>query len=292
MERKKVYEKDNQEKLIAVVLIITLIFSSSTMAMAELLNEECYIDLSEELQNKIDNLLEAHPQAKNYIFEVIENFSEVYSGKELEDYITEAIDSVEKCSEASEKNYAKIMNNKSYNIQQLSDESYQQALVLFALGVDIVRAANCPHTAEYMVHSVVEPGGSAGVTVMEHYNDEWAIQVCTSPTLNAEVTKLFESQILMAGKESGTVYGSADFSIAADGLDIVAALNRVNFSATFVKLDNGYRASYYVQDIYDFEYEKDVYNNFALNFANNYCAYMMNRELMKPFYIYILYSGR
>ena len=224
------------------------------------------------------------------------NYSEVYSGQELENYIAEAVESVEKCSAAAKEDYDEIMNNQIYDnqindIQKSSDEAYRQALVLFALGVDVVRAANCPHTAEYMLHSLVEPGDTVGVTPMEHYNDDWAAQVCTSPSLNAAVTTLFESQILMAGKESGTVTGSVAFTIAADGLDMVAALHNVDFSATFVKSDNGYRVSYYVIDLYDFVYEKDVYNNFALNFANNYCAYMMNMGLMKPYYIHIYYSG-
>ena len=54
---KKIIKKE----LTAIALIVTLIFSSTTIALAETSNEESYTYLSQELQNKIDDLLKDQP---------------------------------------------------------------------------------------------------------------------------------------------------------------------------------------------------------------------------------------
>ena len=72
-------------------------------------------------------------------------------------------------------------------------------------------------------------------------------------------------------------------------LDAFASLHNVDYSVTFTKQSNGYNAAYKMTDTYDFEDNKKAYDNFAINFANNYCHGMQIQGYIKPFNITLTY---
>lgn len=109
------------------------------------------------------------------------------------------------------------------------------------------------------------------------------------PLYTATVTQKFENEILATGKNYGVVSGSFAFTSENSSLDAFASLHNVDYSVTFTKQSNGYNAAYKMTDTYDFEDNKKAYDNFAINFANNYCHGMQIQGYIKPFNITLTY---
>lgn len=123
-----------------------------------------------------------------------------------------------------------------------------------------------------------------------HSGDSWAKTICLNEDMFLEITEKFEEKILATGKTSGVVSGSFEFTSKNSSLDAFAALHNVDYAVTFTKQSNGYKAVYKVTDTYDFAKEKDIYDNFAINFANNYCYGMQQSGFIKPFNITLTYT--
>lgn len=69
---------------------------------------------------------------------------------------------------------------------------------------------------------------------------------------------------------------------------LLLLLHRVEYSVTFTRMSNGgYKATYYIHDVYDFAWDNNGYDNFEVGFANNYCAAMQTMGWIRPFDIFI-----
>ncbi len=75
--------------------------------------------------------------------------------------------------------------------------------------IEIIKKRECPHTAAYLEHAIVpwesisdENYKPADIT---HNNDEWAGTVVNSPTLFSQIEEAFYQEILLQGKNYGTI---------------------------------------------------------------------------------------
>lgn len=249
-------------------------------------------NLSEETKSKIERIKEEYPDCRNYIDSVI-LFYEEHSNmsEDINQNIIEAIEGIELCNMQTEERYKEeftevILNQKKSNMRTAS---YDQCLANYALGIQIVKAMGAPQTAKYMEHAIVPQGSNTNPSDYISSGDAWAEQVCNSDSIMCDATEKFETKILANGKVSGTINGSVTFNKDVDGLDLYTALHKVSYTATFSKKANGYYVYFYVTDVYDFAWNR--YDNFAVDFANNYCYAMQSAGYIKPFNIAISYAA-
>lgn len=275
-------------KIIGGITTVCLIIGS-TISVSAVTSEDNSLSLNTQLE--IDRLLNECPEAEVYIEDVVYSCIKNLDMPEAENQILEAINGVRRCNaEAIERVAKEQMPAEPYLLNGMPRSiDYDVALTAYVTGIALVKQKGCSQTAAYMEHAIV-PQETPGIKPADytHNYDSWADDVCYSPTFQGEVTKLFESQILgQTPGAGGTVTGNATFNAASDGLDLFAALHSVNFSVSFIwRAQGGYDTIYYVTDIYDFKFNED-YNDFEVNFGNNYCYAMQVMGWIQPFSIII-----
>lgn len=71
--------------------------------------------------------------------------------------------------------------------------------------------------------------------------------------------------------------------------ELRTSLQNVDYTVTFTRIDSGFRASYFISDVFDFAWTEMGYDNIAIDFANNYAYAMQELGRIKPFLISISY---
>jgi len=241
------------------------------------------IDIS--TQKSVEDLLVEYPDATEYIQNVINAYVE--SGIEnIDSYIMDAVNSVRECKAATQERAKKVQEQTEKRLENslisTFSEPYDTMLMNYGLGISLVRAAGCPHAADYMEHAIVPEGSSASPSKVFHKGDSWAEEIIYCDTIQSSVTNQFESEILATGATSGTVSNTVHLT---DSKDMRLALGHVDYSVTFTKMSNGYQAYYYISDCYDFDWSS--YDDVLVGFGNNYCYAMQQAGYIKPFDIVI-----
>lgn len=247
-------------------------------------------------QKQIDNFIADNDENKSYMQDVIALFDSQsdISSEEYNDLLLKSISTIEKQDKKAEEDlnnaYAEMSEKELYS--DPFKEAYDNACSLYSSGILLVVAKGANHTADYMQHAIV-PYNKVGTNYrpsnITHTKDEWAKTLFTNRAFTATVTPKFENEILATGKNYGVVSGSFAFTSENSSLDAFASLHNVDYSVTFTKQSNGYNAAYKMTDTYDFEDNKKAYDNFAINFANNYCHGMQIQGYIKPFNITLTY---
>lgn len=94
-----------------------------------------------------------------------------------------------------------------------------------------------------------------------------------------------KAEAFRGGKPSGSFSGTHSFTSG----HLLTALRGVSYVVTYKRQANGnYFTSVKVTDIYDFAWEPNGYNHFAVGFGNNYCYAMQKFGYIKPFKIEIV----
>ena len=124
----------------------------------------------------------------------------------------------------------------------------------------------------------------------------------------SQIEEAFYQEILLQGKNYGTISKTGVYAVEQnewnnpylsqkeqnERLDIFASLAHVNYTAMFTKNEgenSGYHAIVYISDTYDFEeMDSDTYDNFEIEFGNNYCYLAQLYGYIMPFKINIYYS--
>lgn len=105
--------------------------------------------------------------------------------------------------------------------------------------------------------------------------------------MHDKINLQFEEEVLEKGKNYGVVKGSFSYTKNNSDLDHYVGSYSVNYSVSFTKSSNGYKAIYSITDTYDFKWQR--YDNIAIDFANNYCYVMQEQGLIQPFLIRTVY---
>lgn len=259
---------------------------------------ESNILLSEETQQYIEINMREFPEIKPYIDNTIEVFSkeENVNPEELNVLIRRSVDeAIETYTKTNnelklieKKNKIRSSANPSSVI--IAPSPFVTARNLYNIGINIVRQYGHNQTANYMEHGIVPVGEEASNwQPATHFSieDNWSRRVATDDSLNGAIFGRFEEEILIKGKTHAVISGTHDFDYG----EPATALNKVNYTATFSRRNNGsYGVTMYVGDVFDFEWNSKGYNNFETGFANNYAAMMENFGLIKPYLISIYYT--
>ena len=89
----------------------------------------------------------------------------------------------------------------------------------------------------------------------------------------------------MIGEKEGTVEGSFAYIREISSLDAFTSLHNVDYIVTFTQFTNRYNVTYAISDVFDFDWNN--YDNFAVDFGNNYCYAMQIHGYIRPFQITI-----
>lgn len=285
---------------VAVATIISIFFLINNANKVEASEE--YV-LNKEAQELVEEAIHINPSIENYIENTIEMFNEEQnvSNDEFNDVI---IESLENSIEISIKSEHALEDKKielaKLNESSIDTENYQEnrqiiipnpirdARAAYGLGISLVDAYGHKQTARYMEHAIVPIGESADSWTPRPYishNDDWARRVATYEGLNMDFLSEFEDKVYNQELEHFTITDSYTYTAG----EFHTALNTVDYSVTFTKNDVGYKASYFISDLYDFEWTEMGYDNIAVDFANNYAYAMQDLGQIKPFLISISY---
>ena len=252
---------------------------------------------SQETHQYIDDSTHKYPEIKPYIDNTIEMFSQQVNinSEELDELLRESVDEaiktqniVESELKYLEQQYEVKNSLETFNAQPASmANSYLLARAAYDKGIGIVRDYGHRQTAAYMEHGIV-PMGLEGIDwkpdTYFSIEDSWARRVATDDSLTGSFFGRFEQEIASKGKSYGVISDSHNFDYG----EPATALNKVDYTATFTKRSDGtYKASIYVGDTFDFQWNINGYDNYAVNFGNNYAALMEDLGLIKPYLISI-----
>ena len=282
-----------------IVLCLSLGFCLSNLqpvSAAETTTTNPQFIIFDSTQAALDKLIEEYPQYDKYVSKVISNLKESVSSDSPEDINRILMDLVEEANTINQQQ-AVAYNNCLLQYKQLDanitslSPKIDPALELYKKGISIIKNRGCDNTARYMKHAIVD-GPNDKPAPLEDNNTAWSEEaVFSSADLQGQITEQFEEQILANPNASGgAVSGFFDYSSNNSTLDLAAALHSVRYQVTFTKRPaEGYSAEYLIQDYYDFEGSKE-YDNFEMDFANNYCYLVQELGIIHPFQIFIYYS--
>lgn len=256
---------------------------------------------SEDTQQYIEEETQKYPEIKPYIDNTIEVFSEQenITSEELDELIRESVEEAVKTQnkvetelKTLEQKYAEEASLENLNMQPQVDIPNASVLArsLYDTGIGLVRNYGHHQTAAYMEHGIV-PIGQEGTdwrpsTYFSTEND-WARRVATDDSLTSSFFGRFEEEIASQGKEHGVISDTHTFMYG----ELRSSLQTVSYTATFSRrTDGAYNVSVHVSDVFDFEWNLKGYDNFELNFGNNYAAMMEDLGLIKPYQISIYYT--
>lgn len=284
-----------------IVMCITILLTQTAYASeSESVPSSELFEINQENQERIAQAISRDVANEQYISEVIRLFEkDIHSNsEELNNMLSEVIDELEMFDEASENKMQQAINEQNELIQNTPQtrgdwtDSYYGYLAGYMSGIQIVRSAGCPRTADYMEHAIVpvdKVHSTWTPSAKYHNNDSWATFLCTSTELYYEVFERFEQEILPSNTNYGVLTGSHAFTTSGASLDAYVGLHNVSYIVTFTKKSNGYSVTYKLSDEYDFEWNR--YNNIAVGFGNNYCAVMQSCGYIRPFPITITYTS-
>lgn len=307
------------KKLIKVSALLGMLVTSVNLnTYGEELNRHC---LNSDLEETINTLQLEYPEAGEYIRSIIP-FCNSIKGISDEEYnwlIESGINNFYSTYNASNIEYQEELYDYYMKKEQIPAEigfldpmKYGEIVGNLELGIEIIKKRGCPHTAAYLEHAIVPwesiSDKNYNPTDITHNNDEWAGTVVNSPTLFSQIEEAFYQEILLQGKNYGTISKTGVYAVEQnewnnsylsqkeqnERLDIFASLAHVNYTAMFTKNEgenSGYHAIVYISDTYDFEeMDSDTYDNFEIEFGNNYCYLAQLYGYIMPFKINIYYS--
>ena len=180
-----------------------------------------------------------------------------------------------------------VYNDSSvYGITDWTDV-YYASMVDYNAGIRIVEKCNCPYTAKYMKHAIVpvdKVHSNYKPSPIYHNGDSWSHNLIYSTGFSSEIKSSFDKKI--KNTNNNVLTGSFTFTRQNSSLDACAALANVRYVVTFTKHGNSYSGAFKITDIYDFDWNN--YNNFAVDFGNNYCLMMQSNRWIREFNITII----
>lgn len=247
------------------------------------------LTISNENSKLIEEAINLDNSNKEYIDTVISNFKTDIStnSTDLNTMITDSVSQLISSSKQSKVNFQQAIT-KEQEIDSNSKNSrfdpILAARTAYRAGAALVSSKGGPQTSWYMLHAEVPFAWSANPSNVTHNNDAWSKKVATDNGFNAAIYSRFYNEVY--GKQSATLTDRHKFTVG----DPFYALANVTYNVTFNRLSNGgYRATYKITDIYDFDWGN--YENISVGFGNNYCMAMQKLGLIKPFNISIIYNG-
>lgn len=232
-----------------------------------------------------------------YFNNIIDNYLE--SGhtdlEELNNGLQDACNKVKDSCMATDSEYEIALNEYSSKATKAKAKSataspYQTSLSLYSAGMLLVKAAGCTHTAESMNHAIVpESNVGTGWTPSNYYydHDSWGTFLTGTYGFFSLIEGKFQQSVATSGKDIASFSGTYEFTKDNSSLDALTQLHYVNYSVTFVKTGTySYSCSFLLSDVYDFDWNE--YDNFAVDFGNNYCKVMQDNGYIAPFNIYIV----
>ncbi|KMZ55345.1 hypothetical protein [Dorea sp. D27] len=281
---KKYLSRITSSLMIALILSILMF---STIAKA---NEE--FKLYPETQAAIEDASQRNLVDKAFINNVIDLFNkEIHTNsEELNEFVNEAlIQSIEMNKKTNEElkmaqeNANALVESQENKAAITRVNPIDAARTAYYAGILMVESKGCTQTAKYMRHA-----DQNNPPTYYNRNDDWASKCAFVQELFDKIELQFNIEIAQTGKLQGSVYGTFAYTIANSSLDQYTALHNVNYQVAFKKQSNGYAATYYITDVYDFAWGK--YDSLAVGFGNNYCYAMQTLGLIHPFKISIVYA--
>lgn len=258
--------------------------------------EEYNLPLTDETQSQINRFLVQYPQYEDYLMGTLSELKESTIATDIEsvnELIRDTIEQLCNFKQQGDIEYKSVLENHEKQVaahktksKSVKNEAYDILLGNYTMGTYIVENAGCPNAARYMRHAVVPEGLDMTPSTLYDTNTDWAeFLVYDCYDFYGQVFSQFEEEILGMGEESGTVTGSFAYTSENSSLDALASLHAVDYIVTFIQADNGYNVIYAINDTFDFDWNE--YENFAIDFANNYCYAMQINGYIKPFQIII-----
>ena len=281
------------KKIISIVSVICILCTLLNIPVYAL--EEYNLPLTNETQFQINKLLQECPQYEDYLNGILSDIksSTVTDSEKLNEHIIDAIEKLYDFKQQGDMEYKAVLENHEKLVAEHKAKSksarteiYDSLLSNYSIGTAIVEAAGCPNTARYMRHAVVPEGATTNPPAIYDTNTDWAeFLVYYCDEFYGQVYSQFEEEILMMGKEEGTVEGSFAYTRGYSSFDAFTSLHNVNYVVTFTQSANGYNVTYAISDVFDFAWNN--YDNFAVDFGNNYCYAMQIHGYIRPFQITI-----
>ena len=261
-------------------------------------SNEYNLPLTNETIIEINEFLKQYPQYKDYLNDVLKDAETSTIATDIEklnEHVVNAIEQISQLKQRADKEYMvaleendKLVKEYKRRTKSARTDSYDILLSNYLVGIAIVNECGCPNTARYMTHAIVPEYSTVNPTTIYDTNTSWSEHlVYDCYDLYDQIFLQFEQEILADGKENGTVSGSFTFVKENSSLDAHVALHSVDYVTTFTKSanGNGYDVTYLLHDTFDFEWNN--YDNFVINFGNNYCYAMQVCGSIRPYEIYI-----
>ncbi|EOL50719.1 hypothetical protein [Enterococcus caccae] len=284
--------------LLGITLLVCLGFGTNVEA------QERY-EISENNTNLIEELTSEEPANSDYINNTIDMYYEVPSENdssedfnsflnsvlvELKNYDNKQDEKLENQLETAEENVDLSLNsNLPKTSRALVATPYDLALTAYVTGIKLVERRGHWQTANYMRRAIVPANRvNTAYTPATYYNtnDTWARMVDSEDLMRSYYGRL-KAEAFRGGRASGSFTGVHRFTSG----HLLTALRGVSYTVSYKRQANGY---YYttvkVTDIFDFAWEPNGYNDFAVGFGNNYCYAMQSRGYIKPYKIEIVRS--
>lgn len=176
------------------------------------------------------------------------------------------------------------------DIKPPANPAYAAARSAYEAGILLVNMAGHWQTANYMKHAIVSlsdytfnPSWTPSTYVNK--NDEWARTVDSTELIHHYYSRM-KSEVFSGERESGSWSSSYTFTSG----HLLTALRGVNYTITYKRQANrNYWTQIKITDIFDFEWEKNGYDqSIAVGFGNNYAYAMQELGVIKPFKIEII----
>lgn len=179
--------------------------------------------------------------------------------------------------------------NQRASILPPANPAYAAAITAYKAGIQLVKSKGHWQTANYMEHAIVpltEYTYNPSWTPATYYNknDAWA-KIVDGEELITHYYSRMKSEVFSGKNESGSWSGSYTFNSG----HLLTALRGVNYTITYKRQANrNYWTQIKITDVYDFKWEANGYDNFAVGFGNNYAYAMQQGRFIKPFKIEIV----
>lgn len=179
--------------------------------------------------------------------------------------------------------------NQRASILPPANPAYAAAITSYKAGIQLVKSKGHWQTANYMNHAIVpltEYTYNPNWKPATYYNknDEWA-KIVDGEELATHYYSRMKSEVFSGKNESGSWSGSYTFNSG----HLLTALRGVNYTITYKRQANrNYWTQIKITDVYDFKWEENGYDNFAVGFGNNYAYAMQQGRFIKPFKIEIV----
>lgn len=295
-----------KKNILSILLVVVLLFSLENVAYAS--EEEIVIEyelqIYPETQAIIDNTVSQCHVDAGYFNNLIDLYRE--NGYSDSDYLNDAlIDAANAINATYVKNendlqmaikeYNQTVKNNSMTRAGIDINTYNSVIENYGVGCLAARAIGCTHTADSMEHAVVpiEKVGTGWTPSALNYNgDDWAVYLCTRTGLWSVIEGRFQGEVLENNYLMYTMTGTYSFNTSNSSLDAYLQLHSVNYSVTFVKImaeyGGYYTASFYLNDVYDFDWSG--YDNIIVGFANNYAYMAQSLGVIAPYPIYCTFE--